>query len=239
MPFTSDGAVYNIDQERLAEDTRLADVHLCKYLHSIGGANGQSLDQQQSLAFIEHALAVSDRLFDQHSPAQTLVEFLQHTENEMKMDGGSAVDAEMEQIIIDNYAFMKARGHYLPGVTYMQPTFYWGVDRLFYLEKRLHELDLARDSNDSGAIVFNQNYTLRINAMSEEEIQSMKAMMGTKKEPSHDLVMYYSFRSPYSQLAIERFYDVARAWGVNPVIKPVLPMVIRWDVRYLFICSVS
>ena len=39
--------------------------------------------------------------------------------------------------------------------------------------------------------------------------------------------MYYSFRSPYSQLAVDRIYKVGKAWNIEVQTKPVLPMVMR------------
>jgi hypothetical protein len=32
-------------------------------------------------------------------------------------------------------------------------------------------------------------------------------------KPRHPLVFFYSFRSPYSQLAVDRVYDIARHYG--------------------------
>ena len=44
------------------------------------------------------------------------------------------------------------------------------------------------------------------------------------------ITFWYSFRAPYSQLAIDRVFTircVAKAWGVSVQCKPVLPMVMR------------
>ncbi len=35
-------------------------------------------------------------------------------------------------------------------------------------------------------------------------------------KPRHPLVFFYSFRSPYSQLAVDRVYDIARHYGACP-----------------------
>jgi 2-hydroxychromene-2-carboxylate isomerase len=39
--------------------------------------------------------------------------------------------------------------------------------------------------------------------------------------------MFYSFRSPYSYLALQRTFDVADAFGLKLEVRPVLPMVMR------------
>ena len=47
-------------------------------------------------------------------------------------------------IIVSNIEALKKLGHYLPGMLYMKPDFYWGVDRLFHLEKRLLKHNLGQ-----------------------------------------------------------------------------------------------
>ena len=43
----------------------------------------------------------------------------------------------------------------------------------------------------------------------------------------HHLTMYFSPRSPYSQLAVARFFAIARFHGVAAEVRLVLPMVMR------------
>ena len=47
---------------------------------------------------------------------------------------------------------------------------------------------------------------------------------GLKGKP---LVLFFSFRSPYSYLALARTYAMADHYGLNLKIRPVLPMVMR------------
>ena len=41
------------------------------------------------------------------------------------------------------------------------------------------------------------------------------------------LELFYSFRSPYSQLCLKRFFRLAAHYGVPWTVKPVLPMAMR------------
>jgi 2-hydroxychromene-2-carboxylate isomerase len=41
------------------------------------------------------------------------------------------------------------------------------------------------------------------------------------------LELFYSFRSPYSYLCLKRTFDIADAFGLRLVVRPVLPMVMR------------
>ena len=104
----------------------------------------------------------------------------------------------------------------------MKPDFYWGVDRLFHLEKRLLKHNLGQLTHQRP--LFTQNYNLR--ALKVPNIHNIKV-----RPPSNKIVMYYSFRSPYSQLAVDRIYKLGNAWGIPVQIKPVLPMVMRVPVK--------
>eukprot|EP00944_MAST-04C_sp_MAST-4C-sp1_P002853 g2853.t1 len=121
-------------------------------------------------------------------------------------------------IIVSNIEALKKLGHYLPGMLYMKPDFYWGVDRLFHLEKRLLKHNLGQLNHQRP--LFTQNYNLR--ALKVPNIHNIKV-----RPPSNKIVMYYSFRSPYSQLAVDRIYKLGNAWDIPVETKPVLPMVMR------------
>ena len=57
--------------------------------------------------------------------------------------------------------------------------------------------------------------------MTIPNVQSLKV-----RPPTNKIVMYYSFRSPYSQLAVDRIYNLGKSWGIEVETKPVLPMVV-------------
>ena len=131
---------------------------------------------------------------------------------------GNSNKRRCRNIIVSNIEALKKLGHYLPGMLYLKPDFYWGIDRLFHLEKRLLKRELGRLNHQTP--FFAQNYNLR--ALKVPNVHNMKV-----RPPSNKIVMYYSFRSPYSQLAVDRIYKLGNAWGIPVQIKPVLPMVMR------------
>ena len=81
----------------------------------------------------------------------------------------------------------------------------------------LLELNLGRYRDQKPTFV--QNYKLR--ALTIPNVQSLKV-----RPPTNKIVMYYSFRSPYSQLAVDRIYNLGKSWGIEVETKPVLPMVV-------------
>jgi 2-hydroxychromene-2-carboxylate isomerase len=101
---------------------------------------------------------------------------------------------------VANAALRKKLGHYGSGMIWFEGEWYWGIDRLHHLERRLGAHD--------GAMRF------------PPRIEPTHAMGG-----SFD--MYFSLRSPYSYLAMMRAPDLARLWQADLVLKPVLPMVMR------------
>lgn len=101
-------------------------------------------------------------------------------------------------------------GHYAGAMFYYAGEWYWGVDRLHYLETRLQQLGAEsrpektplapRPRIDSGPL--RDNGSLRLEA-------------------------YISLRSPYTAISFDRAVSLARKTGVELLLCPVLPMVMR------------
>lgn len=79
---------------------------------------------------------------------------------------------------------------------------YWGIDRLAHLERKL-----------SGGPLASQVLRRHHNPLPIEK-------------PAH-LEFFFSFRSPYSYLALEPIASLCRKHDLKLVIRPVLPMVMR------------
>lgn len=110
---------------------------------------------------------------------------------------------------------LRARlGHYLGGVLHYGGEWYWGLDRLHYLEERLAALG-ARRPQAPAEVIYPQPVSPRRDT--------------TPRVPagSGDLHFYLSFRSPYTYIATERAKALAEASGLNLRLRFVLPMVMR------------
>jgi 2-hydroxychromene-2-carboxylate isomerase len=103
-------------------------------------------------------------------------------------------------------------GHYLGATFFYGGEWYWGIDRLHYLEQRLAGLGLRR-AGASDALAL---------ARAQESV-SEPASAGS----ALTLEFFASLRSPYTAIAFSRVYDLARRTGVELVLRPVLPMVMR------------
>lgn len=104
-------------------------------------------------------------------------------------------------------------GHYLGGTLFYEGEWYWGPDRLHYLESRLQELDAFRDEKSSEVI------------FSPPPAPVGKAAKPI--EPRPVLHWYLSFRSPYTGIVRDRIQQLAEAYGAELRLRYVLPMVMR------------
>lgn len=100
--------------------------------------------------------------------------------------------------------------HYSGAMFYYGQEWYWGVDRLHYLEQRLAMLGVDRDPS-------------AVKLMPRLEVEP-----GQHKDCGNlTLEVYPSLRSPYSAVAFDQTLALAESTGVTLVVRPVLPMVMR------------
>jgi 2-hydroxychromene-2-carboxylate isomerase len=123
---------------------------------------------------------------------------------------GSVSGEEVRPALEANYADLERAGHYQPGMLYYAGEWYWGIDRLHYLEERLrHEglegsVDLTRRPGDHLASI-------------------IRGADGSKVR----IEAFVSFRSPYSYLSTPQLIELRDRYGVEVTLRPVLPMVMR------------
>jgi len=117
---------------------------------------------------------------------------------------GVAAD-DADALLARNAAELRKARHYQGGMIFYEGEWFWSVDRLPLLEARLREEGLSvPDTLDWSATPL--------------------------PEPIVDgaeLEFFFSFRSPYSYLAVDRTIALAARHGIALRIRPVLPMVMR------------
>lgn len=100
--------------------------------------------------------------------------------------------------------------HYSGAMFYYGAEWYWGVDRLYHLEQRFTDLGIDR-----------QPATPMLVPRPAIEAGPLK------DDGTLTLELYASLRSPYTAICLDRVVELARNTGVNLVVRPVLPMVMR------------
>lgn len=116
-----------------------------------------------------------------------------------------------------NQALLARLGHYNAATVYYGGEWYWGIDRLHYLEERLEALGLGRDPPTAARLV----------SMQQVSRISLPVSPPASARQLPELELFCSFRSPYSYLALQRSYEIADAFGLKLRLRPVLPLVMR------------
>jgi len=100
--------------------------------------------------------------------------------------------------------------HYSGAMFYYGGEWYWGIDRLHYLEARLAELGVD-------------------NSPEKPMLMPRFAVEPGKHTDNGSLTLeiYPSLRSPYTAMVFDQTLALAEQTGVNLVVRPVLPMVMR------------
>jgi len=122
---------------------------------------------------------------------------------------GAESHGTVAPILNASYAALRKAGHYMGGMLRYKDGWYWSVDRLPYLET-----ELARDLGSDVAHVVTPR----------PETDRGPLALSTKPLTCE---LWFSFRSPYSYLALEQIEEVLAPHDVPLVLRPVMPMVAR------------
>jgi len=130
---------------------------------------------------------------------------------------GAAASGEGEPLLERNQQRLARLGHYNSATLHYEGEWYWGIDRLHYLTERLDALGARRDTATTAKLA------------SIRQVMQMSLPVtppGTAKELP-PLELFFSFRSPYSYLCLKRVFAIADAFGLQLIVRPVWPMVMR------------
>lgn len=150
--------------------------------------------------FAEAAVEVSDALWSGRRLDRAAARF------------GEAGRATLDNALAAGDALRDEAGHYLGATFFYGGEWYWGVDRLDYLETRLADLGADREPG-------------RRPLASRPGLRFAEANRPLPETPP--LELFLSLRSPYSGLVIDRAQALADHYGLPLVLKPLLPMVMR------------
>jgi 2-hydroxychromene-2-carboxylate isomerase len=109
-------------------------------------------------------------------------------------------------------ALRAALGHYLSGMFQFEGEWYEGVDRLNHLEERLTGLGFDRAAAGTPPLA---------------PYRSMRLDRQAAPGPAPVIEFWFSFRSPYVSIAFPRVRKLARHYGAELRLRPILPMIMR------------
>jgi 2-hydroxychromene-2-carboxylate isomerase len=152
--------------------------------------------------FVEEAPQIGDALW-RGSPADLA---------EVSKRLAPAASAETRDAIEAGSALRRHLGHYLGAMFHYGGEWYWGVDRLWHLERRLQALGVLRPGQSGQAIA------PRPDPSQEGPVESPRRLQ---------LEYFPSLRSPYTAVAMSRVLALPGRLPVDLILRPVLPMVMR------------
>lgn len=126
---------------------------------------------------------------------------------------GEASEAEASASIAEGSALRERLGHYLGAMFHYAGEWYWGVDRLHHLERRLIGEGAAKGDATRALIAARP--------------APRRAAKPASSAAPVALDFFASLRSPYTYIVTERAIALAKHYGVELVLRPVLPMVMR------------
>jgi len=119
----------------------------------------------------------------------------------------NAASGDAPAALAEGKALREKLGHYLSATFYFEGEWYWGLDRLPYLEQRLRPLSKKNVAP----------FVARLEAPMQPGLLNRRALLD----------LYLSFRSPYSWIVLPRVIALAKLYDARLRLRFVLPMVMR------------
>ena len=129
----------------------------------------------------------------------------------------SGTDGAGEALVATSQRELDRLGHYNSAMLHYGGEWFWGVDRLHYLLERLDDQGLARSDGANA----------RLASLGQVMHVDLPVMPPDAAKDLPPLDLFYSFRSPYSHLAVRPARELADAFGLQLILRPVLPMMMR------------
>lgn len=121
------------------------------------------------------------------------------------------------KVIADSQQLQERLGHYNSSMLHYAGEWFWGVDRLHYLLDRLEQAGAA-ESDTTDSLLASIKQAMQISL-------PVKPPAAARELPP--IEFFFSFRSPYSYVALSQIFSIADAFGIELKLRPVLPMVMR------------
>ncbi len=116
-----------------------------------------------------------------------------------------------------NQLLLRKMGHYSTATMHYAGEWFWGTDRLLYLTQILDRQKLNRYKEPPPELA----------SLVEAMRLKLPATAPAAAKELPPLELFYSFRSPYSYIALKSTFAIAKAFGLKLDVRPVLPMVMR------------
>ncbi|MEO0342197.1 MAG: DsbA family protein [Pseudomonadota bacterium] len=203
----------NFPEPDLWHKMSLSDARLIAPYYVLSAPQAKSLPSAAHTALASGILCnLSDDDFAEFGPtvSEALWKGDQKALAKLAETHGTVTQAQLDHRITECAARRAKLKHYTGGMFWYEGEWYWGIDRLYHLEERLISLGVKR----LGA----PNLIAPRPEIAKRYPQGAQEMT---------LEYYPSLRSPYTAVSWNPTLQLVRNSGVNFVMRPVLPMVMR------------
>lgn len=209
--------VWRLDDDMFPEpalwrDWALQDATRLASLYDFTPPDRPTLPSETELTSATARLLAAEKTPEALAAALTIFDELWHSTT-----GETRTARPDEATLARNESMLRRLGHYQGSMVWYLGDWFWGVDRLDHLERSLTRQGLKR--NAAEATTFTRTWAdLTANAT---------ALPGNHPATKTSLEVFFSIRSPYSYLGLERATRLANAWNIPLQLRPVLPMLMR------------
>ena len=217
------------DRARLVAYSRV-DAQRLALLHGLSFADPQCQPPEQAVTATSLALldAIGDGSFTRTASSLSAALWSPAVAAAPALQAPSASQLQRLHLALDQGQRLRARlGHYLGATFYYGGEWYWGIDRLYHLEKRLQALGASR--GEGGQPQTGTHAGLSPAAFAQPVLfpPDDHAFPAQPLAGAPDIDFFFSLRSPYSAIVAPRVFELARRTGARVNLRYVLPMVMR------------
>lgn len=149
---------------------------------------------------------------------------------------------ETQRLLRKNELYLNDLGYYGSGVILFEGEWFQ-PNRLHHFERKVLEKQCILSHRSRGRFnsnIFNkiwlcyhylfQTYRRRIfdsKILFSKRLDPISPALSVVKDTTTPIIVYYSFRSPYSQIAIQKLHRLSKHHNIPIVVKVMLPMVMR------------
>lgn len=140
---------------------------------------------------------------------------------------GVAIAHEVSNELSKNHAIRKSYGHYLSATFYFEGEWYWGIDRLPYLESRLIDAGFSKIKSNKVPEYSFKDMLLPFKYSSSREFKQEPSHSSASSSKKPEIDLWYSFRSPYVWISLPRIRALAKHYDAQLNLHYVMPMIMR------------
>lgn len=177
------------------------------------GAQPGAQREQQAASLLLEAIGRGDALARTETISRAMWEADTAQSDRLQRDSTGAQLATRDALashLLESEALRRKQGHYLGATFRYGGEWYWGIDRLHHLERRLQSLGAQHEGVTDLLYPPGEDLATRCDAGAVPEID-----------------FFFSFRSPYSAIVTPRVFALASHTGARVNLRYLLPMVMR------------